>query len=489
MIPTSTRRFAVAALGALLVSVVPGAAAHAAVTVAPGVAINRFSGTNRYGTAAQLATSTFSTASTVVVASGTSFADALSGNYLAGSVNGPILLTDPDTLSPETAAALRTLKTSNVLLLGGQSAVSANVASAIAATPVPGGGMITVKRISGPTRYGTDLAVVETPAASYVGSVGGKKTALLTSGLNFPDALAGGALAYGAALPILLTDPAVVSPEAAAAIRALGIQQVVILGGTAAVSAAVQFEVGALGVATVRLSGPTRTGTAAAVATYAGVNLGWGAAAQQLPFGYPADAAFTTIDLARGDDAGGGADALALGPHAGQAKAPILLTASVDDPSSDVYYEVIESSFHAPASVPPLANIDVAGGTSAVSAANAQLITVASGGGAVGTMNFTPTSVTSGMQVTATSIDPCPPAPAGDSAFALLFLLSFAGNRGDVVVAPLPSTGGAFTLHGMINAGLAAGQYQSVVSCGVTFAGDPTFYPYAGDLGPMITLS
>ena len=104
-------------------------------------------------------------------------------------------------------------------------------------------------------------------------------------------------------------------------------------------------------------------------------------------------------------------------------------------------------------------------------------------------MTFAPTSATGGTPVTATSIDPCPAAPAGSAAFALLFLLSFAGNRADVVVDPLPQSGGPFTLQGMVPAGLAAGQYQTVVSCGVTFSGDPIFYPYAGDLGPMISLS
>src|SRR5579862_1229204 len=73
--------------------------------------------------------------------------------------------------------------------------------------PAPGGGMIAVERISGRSRYDADLAAAEAPAMSYVGPVGGKKTALLARGLNVPDAPAGGALAYGAALPILLTDP------------------------------------------------------------------------------------------------------------------------------------------------------------------------------------------------------------------------------------------------------------------------------------------
>ena len=483
---------AVVALATLMAALLPAQLAGAAVTMAPGVPITRFSGANRYDTAAQIATSTFTTATTVVLASGASFADALSGNYLAGELAAPILLTDPNTLSPETAAALGTLKTRSVVVLGGSGAVSDTVVNAIAAmaSTNSAGGQITVTRIFGASRYDTDKAVVETPPAAYAGVVGGKKTAMLASGLGFPDALAGGALAYGAALPILLTDPSTLSPQAAAAIHDLGIQQVLILGGPAAVSAAVANAVGALGATTLRLAGPTRTGTAAAVANYAGLTLGWGAAASPVPAGFPADAAFTHLDIARGDDAGGGVDALALGPHAGKAKAPIMLTASVDDPSADVYYEVYESTFNAPTPPGPLTGIDVAGGLGAVSAANAQLINVATGGGSVGSMNVSPVAVTGGTKVTVTSIDPCPAAPAGSAAFVSVFLLPVAGvNRSDIVSGPMLLTGGPFNLQGTVAAGLAAGQYQTVASCGVTFPGDPIFYPYAGDLGPMITVT
>ncbi len=487
------RRWAAAAVASLVaVTLAPAGVARAAVTTPPGVPITRFSGDNRYATAAEIATTAFTTAGTVVVASGASFADALSGNYLAGNVGGPILLTDPNTLSPETATALATLQAHAVIVLGGPAAVSDGVVTAIAAmtSTNPAGGNITVTRISGITRYDTDKAVVETPPASYVAKIGGKVTALLANGLAFPDALAGGALSFGAALPVLLTDPLTLSPQAALAIRDLGVQQVLILGGPAAVSPAVETEVDALGVTTLRLAGTTRTGTAAAIANYAGLTLGWGTAATTPPAGFPMDAVFTHLDIARGDDAGGGVDALALGPLAGHTKTPIMLTASVDDPSPDVYYEVYESVFRSATPPGPLVGIDIAGGTSAVSAANAQLISVATGGGPTGAMTLTPTTATAGTQVTATSTDPCPPAPAGSAAFVSVSLTAaVGGNRVDVASGPLPLAGGAFKLQGAVPSGLTGGMYQSLATCGVTFPGDALFYPYAGDLGPMVTVS
>jgi putative cell wall-binding protein len=488
-----TRIAATGAVAAIIGALAPSAVARAAVTTASGVPITRFSGVTRYATAAEIATTAFTTAPSVVIASGASFADALSGNYLAGEVDGPILLTDPNTLSPETIAALGTLQTRTVLLLGGESAVSNNVATTIASltSTSPAGGKLTVTRIAGASRYDTDKAVVEKAPASYVSRIGGKSTALLASGLTFPDALAAGALAFGAALPILLTDPSTLSPQAAAAIRDLNIQQVLILGGGAAVSPAVESAVDAMSVTTLRLAGMTRTGTAAAIASYAGSTLGWGSTPTQLPAGFPADAVFTHLDIARGDDAGGGVDALALGPLAGHTQTPIMLTASVDDPSSDLYYEVDESAFRAPAPPGPLVGINIAGGTSAVSAANAELISVASGGGQSGAMSVAPTSMTAGTQVTATSTDPCPPAPAGTAGFVSVFLSPTTGTgaRADVATGPLPLSGGAFKVQGAVPAGLAAGQYQTAAACGVTFSGDAFFYPYAVDLGPTVTVS
>ncbi|HVN11286.1 MAG TPA: cell wall-binding repeat-containing protein [Kineosporiaceae bacterium] len=487
----SYRRSAVVLGPVLLASLTLPAVANAAVTSNPGVPQTRFSGVNRYDTAAKIATATFPSADTVVIASGASFADALAGNYLAGNVGGPILLTDPNSLSPETAAALAALKARTVLLLGGTGAVSAGVATAIGAmtSTNAAGGKVVVTRISGASRYDTDKAVVETPPASYVGGVGGEKTALLASGVKFPDALAGGALAFGGALPILLTDPASLSPQAAAAIHDLGIQQVVILGGPAAVSAAVESALAALGVTTTRLAGATRTATAAAIATYAGTTLGWATGMGQAANKCPADALFANVNVARGDDGGGGVDALALGPHAGTAKAPIMLTTSVDDPSVDLFCLVGESS--GDSSAPgPLAGIDIAGGTGAVSAGNAALLDVASGGGQTGDMTVTPTAATAGTQLTATSTDPCPAAPTGALGVLTFFLVPVAGGgQFQVVQSPMSLAGGPFTLKGAIPAGTAAGQYDSIVVCGTVFAGEDVFYAYAADIGPVIAVS
>src|SRR5439155_6806842 len=127
-------------------------------------------------------------------------------------------------------------------------------------------------RIFGASRYDTALAVAKAQGTT-VGSVNGKRTAILASGENFPDALAGGPLAYAGNLPILLTQKDSLSPQAKQGIQDLGIQQVLLLGGNAAVAPAVETAVQGAGASTVRLAGADRTGTATAVATYALNNL------------------------------------------------------------------------------------------------------------------------------------------------------------------------------------------------------------------------
>jgi putative cell wall-binding protein len=122
---------------------------------------------------------------------------------------------------------------------------------------------VTTNRIAGVNRYATAVQIAETKFPT------GAQNAILTSGLNYPDALAGGYLAGLDAAPILLTDPMTLSPETQAALGVLKTKNVIILGGTDAVSAAVETAVGAMTttspvggpVVTSRVFGPSRYDT------------------------------------------------------------------------------------------------------------------------------------------------------------------------------------------------------------------------------------
>jgi putative cell wall-binding protein len=104
-------------------------------TAQSNFSLTRESGADRYGTAAKIATDTFGTADNVLIASGEAghFADALAGNFLAGSKGAPVLLTAAKTLPKATSDALASLKAKNVTILGGTSAVSSDVENALKA--------------------------------------------------------------------------------------------------------------------------------------------------------------------------------------------------------------------------------------------------------------------------------------------------------------------------------------------------------------------
>ena len=86
-----------------------------------GAKVKRLSGAGRYETAATVAQEVWpSGASTVFLASGTSFPDALGGGAAAAHRDAPLLLTSPTKLSPATRAELRRLKPSRIFVLGGE---------------------------------------------------------------------------------------------------------------------------------------------------------------------------------------------------------------------------------------------------------------------------------------------------------------------------------------------------------------------------------
>jgi uncharacterized delta-60 repeat protein len=105
---------------------VGGPAAAADPTATPIV------GQDRYATAALVATEFFGTPTTVGIARGDDFADALTGGAMAAASGAPILLTPPNAANDWDRLYLTVMKpwTHTLVVFGGQSAVSDAVASA-----------------------------------------------------------------------------------------------------------------------------------------------------------------------------------------------------------------------------------------------------------------------------------------------------------------------------------------------------------------------
>ena len=90
---------------------------------------------DRYATAAAVANAIFTAPTSVGLASGETFPDALSGGAYQAHVGGPILLTAATTLPSSTSTYLTGAKTTiaNAEIFGGDAALSASVQTAITA--------------------------------------------------------------------------------------------------------------------------------------------------------------------------------------------------------------------------------------------------------------------------------------------------------------------------------------------------------------------
>jgi len=293
---------------------------------------DRTYGADRYSTAIAISSANFpdSSVTTAVVATGKAFPDALSASALAGVYGSPILLVR-DSVTASLTAELDRLGVQDVVIVGGESAVPAGIATALAAD-------YGVSRVQGSDRYATSAAI-----ASRVESLTGDvNRAFFARGDSFADALAVSPFAYNRTVPVLLVRPTAVPPVTAAAIATLGITDGVIAGSESAVAAGVKTDLeGMVSGAVVRVGGTDRYATARAVADY-GVAQGWGD--------------YSYVGLATGTNY---PDALGGGPVAGMRSGVLLLT------RPDVLSPVVASAITANKATIDL--VDIYGSTSAVS--------------------------------------------------------------------------------------------------------------------------
>ena len=233
----------------------------------------RVDGVDRFKTAVEASRLAFpedGMCETAVIASGRNFPDALGGSALAGALYGPVLLTEPTALPASVADEIERLGVSNVIIIGGTTAVTDAVKGAI--DRLPG---VTVERINGVNRYETAAKVaqrtVDELGPNYSGQV------LVATGMNFPDALAGAPLAAASGTPIVLVQKDLVPEDTADVLDSISPETALILGGTSAVSAATQTQLAGMVGDVIRLDGADRYETAAKVAQYGvdGFGLGW----------------------------------------------------------------------------------------------------------------------------------------------------------------------------------------------------------------------
>ena len=296
--------------------------------------LTRLFGEGRYDTMGKIVAQAYAgTETTVIVASGENYPDALAASGLSGVLDAPIVLTGPTSLSSQAVDQLKRLKPSKIIIAGGVNAVSANVASQLKSYAS------TVTRLGGDTRYDTSYLLYE----QGVGSWG--TTAIVATGANYADALSVSSYAYAGKAPVFLCDPATgLSAKQRTALSKF--TRVVVVGGVNAVPA--NYVSGLPGMT--RLSGAGRYETSVALAEWTAKN------------GLDMDG----VVYATGENY---PDALVSGPLAGRNKAPVLLVGGANSPT-------VSYSAKAKGKV---TKAYVAGGVQAVSAATANALADALG--------------------------------------------------------------------------------------------------------------
>jgi putative cell wall-binding protein len=186
-----------------------------------GFVVDRIGGADRFATAVDVADA-LGDPSTVLLATGTNFPDALAAGPAATKASGVILLTNGSSLPTETSAYL-TAHPGTVYAVGGPAA-----AADTTATP-----------LVGTDRYATATAV----AAQFFTA---PTTVGIASGATFADALSGGAYLAHLGGPLVLSDPITVPASTATYLttNAATLQTASLFGGTSALSADVQTALG-----------------------------------------------------------------------------------------------------------------------------------------------------------------------------------------------------------------------------------------------------
>lgn len=167
---------------------------------AMGLDVERIGGPDRFATAAAVAAALPPSAEAYLVEGANAdpargWPDAVSVSWLAARSGTPILLTTRDELPVATAAALAQRGVTRTIVVGGAAAVAEPLLGQVA------GGGVTVTRVAGATRYDTARALLD--GAGELSGV----TVYLTTGADFPDALAAGPAVAARGGVLLPVDP------------------------------------------------------------------------------------------------------------------------------------------------------------------------------------------------------------------------------------------------------------------------------------------
>ena len=182
----------------------------------------RLSGASRIETAVAVARKGWPNGvNAVILTRDDNYPDALTGTPLAKKLDAPILFTNTQTLTPETAAEITYLKPGQVVILGGTGAVSGGIEEQLRQS-------YSVKRIGGDDRYET--------AAKIAAELGYKGKVVIATGEDFHDALVAAPLAAYKGIPMLLTEKDELPSSTSAALGTIAPEETIVVGKSDAIS-------------------------------------------------------------------------------------------------------------------------------------------------------------------------------------------------------------------------------------------------------------
>lgn len=198
----------------------------------PSADIVRNQGADRYATSREIARSAFAPGSTRIayIATGRNFPDALAASAAAGADGAPVILVDgaAGALDSATRALLVELDVQRVFIAGGTGVVSQGIENGLRSLL----GTTDVRRLAGDDRYLTAVAIND--ARFDI-----EPTVFLATGRDFPDALAGAALAGITGSPLYVVPGTCVPTAVLDGMARHGATQFVKFGGPGVLTAGV----------------------------------------------------------------------------------------------------------------------------------------------------------------------------------------------------------------------------------------------------------
>ncbi|MGH4137816.1 5'-nucleotidase C-terminal domain-containing protein [Clostridium sp.] len=190
-----------------------------------GYKIVRLGGKDRYETNQKIVDyQNVAKGTSIVIATGDNFADALSISSIVDIKGYSMLLNGKNSLSTSVSKDITTIQPTTVYLIGGTGVLSTNIETQIKKL----NSKIAIVRLGGANRYETSMKIMESFNLTST-------TAAVATGLNFPDALSGSVLAARKNCSILLVDNKDVTKQKAF-LSKQKITNVIVFGGEGVVS-------------------------------------------------------------------------------------------------------------------------------------------------------------------------------------------------------------------------------------------------------------